>query len=74
MNEEKIKEQGIDLIEEFSRMLEDIPETDETHYVVDLKNVTREDKKAKKEEGYRQKIEKNAPEWDEGHVVAEKDR
>ena len=74
MDEEKIKKQGIELIEEFSRMLEDIQETDETHYVVDLNNVTRKDGKAEKQKNYREKIRKNTPRWEEGYVVAEKGR
>lgn len=72
LDEEKIREQGIKLIEKFSKMLEKIPETEETHYVVDLKNVTREDKKAVKKKGFDKKMEKIAPKWEDGYVVAEK--
>jgi|GEM_PF-550175 len=72
LDEKKIKEQGIRLIEEFSRMLEKIPETEETHYVVDLKNVTREDRKAVKKKDFDKKMKKIAPSWNEGYVIAEK--
>lgn len=72
LDEEKIREQGIKLIEKFSRMLEKIPETEETHYVIDMKNVTREDKKAVKKKDFDKKMKKIAPKWEEGYVVAEK--
>ncbi|MBN2015021.1 MAG: Asp-tRNA(Asn) amidotransferase subunit GatC [Candidatus Altiarchaeota archaeon] len=72
LDEEKIREQGIKLIEKFSEMLKDIPETEETHYVVDLKNVTRKDKKAIKKKGFDEKMKKIAPRWEDGYVVAEK--
>ncbi len=72
LDEKKIKEQGIRLIEEFSRMLEKIPDTKETHYVVDLKNVTRKDKKPIKKRDFDRKMKRIAPSWDEGYVLAEK--
>ena len=69
---EKIKKEGIEIIEEFSRMLENIPEIVETHYVVDIKNVKRDDGKPEKKQGFRENMQKIAPRWDEGYVVAEK--
>ncbi|RLI92947.1 MAG: Asp-tRNA(Asn) amidotransferase subunit GatC [Candidatus Altiarchaeales archaeon] len=72
LDEKKIREQGIKLIEEFSRMLKGIPETGETHYVVDLRNVTREDRRAARKKGFDEKMKKIAPRWDGGYVVAEK--
>ncbi len=69
---EKIKKEGIGLIETFSKMLENIEETDETHYVTDLKNITREDGKAIIKPGFTEKLKKIAPHWEEGYVVAEK--
>ncbi|OYT40389.1 MAG: Asp-tRNA(Asn) amidotransferase GatCAB subunit C [Candidatus Altiarchaeales archaeon ex4484_43] len=72
LDEKKIREQGIKLIEEFSRMLEKIPETRETHYVVDLRNVTREDRRAVRKKGFDEKMKRIAPRWDEGYIVAEK--
>ncbi|OYT27073.1 MAG: Asp-tRNA(Asn) amidotransferase GatCAB subunit C [Candidatus Altiarchaeales archaeon ex4484_96] len=74
MAEEKIRQDSLKLIDEFSRMLADVSETQETHYVVELKNITREDGKAQKKAGFRKKMEKNAPRWDEGYVSAEKGR
>ena len=71
IDREKIKKEGIGIIEEFSRMLAKIPETVETHYVVDMKNVTRDDKKPEKQ-NFRESMQKLAPKWDEGYVVAEK--
>lgn len=72
MDEEKIKRDGIKLIEEFSKMLEKIPETEETHYVVDLKNVTRKDQKPTRKREFPDRMRKIAPRWEEGYVVAEK--
>jgi aspartyl-tRNA(Asn)/glutamyl-tRNA(Gln) amidotransferase subunit C len=69
---DEIRKQGVKLIEEFSRMLEKIPSSSETHYVVDMKNVWRKDGKPVKTEGFRGKLAKNAPKMEEGFVVAEK--
>ncbi|MEA1924858.1 MAG: Asp-tRNA(Asn) amidotransferase subunit GatC [Candidatus Altiarchaeota archaeon] len=74
MDREKIRRDGLNLIDEFSEMLKDVKETDETHYVVDLKNVTRRDGKALKKKKFREKMEKNAPRWEDNHVIAEKGR
>jgi len=68
---EKIKEEGIKILEEFSEKLEGLPDTEETHYVADIKNVWRPDKKPEKKK-FRQKIEKIAPKMEDGYVVAEK--
>jgi predicted Asp-tRNA(Asn)/Glu-tRNA(Gln) amidotransferase subunit C len=72
LDERKIKEQGVRLIERFSEMLEKIPDTEETHYVVDLKNVTRGDGKSVTKKDFAKKMEKIAPKWDDGYIVAEK--
>lgn len=69
---EKVRQEGIKLIEEFSRMLENIPETNETHYVTDIKNVIRGDGKAILKEKFREKLQRIAPRFEEGYVVAEK--
>lgn len=74
VDEEKIKKEGVKLLEEFSEKLKDIPETGETHYVVDINNVFRQDAPGKKREGFREKIGKNAPKMQEGYIVAEKGR
>jgi aspartyl-tRNA(Asn)/glutamyl-tRNA(Gln) amidotransferase subunit C len=72
VDEEKIRQQGIVLIEKFSKMLENIPQTEETHYVIDQKNVTRQDGEPIKKKDFQEKLKKNAPRWEEGYVVAEK--
>lgn len=71
VDSEKIKKEGVKLLEEFSKQLEKVPEVKETHYVLDLKNVTRDDKKGKKKK-FRDKLEKNVPRWEDNYVVAEK--
>jgi predicted Asp-tRNA(Asn)/Glu-tRNA(Gln) amidotransferase subunit C len=71
IDREKIKSEGVGIIEEFSRMLAGIPETVETHYVVDMKNVTREDGKPEKQD-FRGRLQSLAPRWEEGYVLAEK--
>jgi len=72
MNEERIRKEGIKLIEEFSKMLEKIPDTEETHYVLDLKNVTRKDQKPVRKKEFSERMRKIAPMWEEGYVIAEK--
>ncbi|RLI91923.1 MAG: Asp-tRNA(Asn) amidotransferase GatCAB subunit C [Candidatus Altiarchaeales archaeon] len=71
INKERIERDGIGLIEEFSRMLERIPEGSEMHYVLDLRNITRGDEKAKRKK-FREKFKKIVPRWEENYVVAEK--
>ena len=53
---EKIKKEGVKLLEEFSEVLKDVPETSETHYVVDLKNVQRSDDTPEVKKGFQDKI------------------
>ena len=72
VDEEKVKQQGIALIEKFSKMLDATPQTEETHYVVDQKNVTRKDGPPREKNDYKERLEKNAPRWEDGYVVAEK--
>ncbi|MBU0762648.1 MAG: Asp-tRNA(Asn) amidotransferase subunit GatC [Candidatus Altiarchaeota archaeon] len=69
---EKVREEGVKLLEDFSKKLENIPETDETHYVVDLKNVWRKDEKPKRCEGFKKKLSILAPRFEDGYVIAEK--
>ena len=71
-DEAKIRTEGMKLIEEFSRMLEKIPETEETHYVVDLKNVTRKDGEITEGGNFLDKLKRIVPRWEDGYVVAEK--
>ncbi len=72
LDKKKIEKEGIKLIESFSEILENIPQSDETHYVVDLKNVKREDGEAVMKKDFHKKMKKLAPNWSEGYVVAEK--
>ncbi len=72
VNPDEIKKQGIKLIEDFSKKLEKIPETEETHYVVDMRNVTREDKKPVHKPEFKDKLKKLAPKWEDDYVVTEK--
>ena len=72
LDRNKIQRDGVKLIEEFSKMLSGIEETKETHYVVDMKNITRKDKEPVDCKGFRDKLKKNALKWEDGHVVAEK--
>ncbi len=74
LNKDKIREEGLKLIEEFSEMLEDVPETEETHYVIDLRNVARDDGKPRKRKDFQKKMEKNAPRWENNYIIAEKGR
>ena len=60
------------LIEEFSKMLERIPDTEETHYVLDIKNITRPDRKPVRKKNFPKKFKKIAPRWDNNYIVAEK--
>lgn len=72
LDEEKIRRDGVKIIEEFSKELANIAETSETHYVVDLHNVWRDDAEPAACEGFRDKLSSNAPRMRDGYVVAEK--
>ena len=69
---DRIKSEGIKLLEEFSRKLKDVPDTKETHYVVDMNNVWRDDGEPVECEGFREKLGMLAPRFEDGYVVAEK--
>ena len=68
MDADKIREEGKKLIEEFSEKLADVPEVEETHYVVDLKNVLRKDAEGSCEKEFRERFEKLVPKWRDGYV------
>jgi len=68
----KIESDGVKLLEEFSEKLAKVPQTEETHYVLDIKNVWRKDGEPKPTVGFREKVEKLAPKFEDGYVVAEK--
>ncbi|HIE34369.1 MAG TPA: Asp-tRNA(Asn) amidotransferase subunit GatC [Candidatus Altiarchaeales archaeon] len=72
MDKEKIDEEGMKLLEEFSKMLERVPDTEEMHYVIDLKNITRDDKKSVRKKDFPEKIRRIAPRWDDNYIIAEK--
>ena len=57
---EKIKAEGVKLLEEFSRELKDVPNTEETHG------------KPERCEGFRERLRKLAPRFEDGYVIAEK--
>lgn len=71
-DKDKIKKEGIGLLDEFSEALKDVPETKETHYVVDMKNVWRGDEKPKRTKDFRKKMKAITPKMENGYVVAEK--
>ncbi len=73
-DEKRILEEGKKLIGEFSEALKNLPEIGETHYVVDLKNVTRPDEGGACPPGFRNKFENLAPKWERGHVKVKKRR
>ena len=58
-----------DIIEKFSKILEDIPDSDETWYITDNLNLTREDKSQAKNP---EKILRNARIDKEGNLVVKK--
>ena len=72
LSEEKIIKEGLALLAEFSKELERVPETEETHYVVDLKNIVRSDGAALVKEGFPAKFQKLVPKWEDGFVSVEK--
>lgn len=73
MDREKIKEEGLRIIEEFSKHLSGIKEenSDETWYVVDVNTVTRNDDTGK-DNKFRDKMKELAPRWEENYVKVEK--
>jgi predicted Asp-tRNA(Asn)/Glu-tRNA(Gln) amidotransferase subunit C len=72
VNPEKIQAEGVKLLEEFSQSLKQVPETGETHYVLDIHNVWRPDEKPVIKERFREKMGKLAPRFEDGFLVAEK--
>jgi len=71
-DEKEILEEGKKILEEFSEALKDVPETEETHYVIDLKNVTREDSPGSCSEEFEEKFKKLAPRVVDGYIKVEK--
>ena len=65
----KIEKQAEIILEKFSKVLENIPELEETHYIVDNVNLSREDKAREKNP---EKILRNTHGDEEGNVIVEK--
>ena len=64
-----IEKDAEDIIEEFSKILEDIPDSDETWYITDNLNLTREDKAQEKNP---EKILRNAKIDKEGNLIVKR--
>ena len=65
----KIEKEAEIILEKFSRALENISELEETHYIVDNINLTREDKAEEKDP---EKILRNSNIDEDGNLIAEK--
>ncbi|HTX61630.1 MAG TPA: Asp-tRNA(Asn) amidotransferase subunit GatC [Methanobacterium sp.] len=65
----KIEKEAEIILEKFSLVLENIPELEETHYIVDNVNLAREDVARDKNP---EKIIRNAHVDEEGNLIAEK--
>lgn len=65
----KIEKEAEIILEKFSKALENISELEETHYIVDNINLTREDKAEEKDP---EKILRNSNIDEEGNLIAEK--
>ncbi|OPY27138.1 MAG: aspartyl/glutamyl-tRNA amidotransferase subunit C [Methanobacterium sp. PtaU1.Bin242] len=65
----KIEKEAEIILEKFSKALEDIPDLEETHYMVDNVNLSREDAARDKKQD---KILRNTNIDEEGNVVVEK--
>ena len=67
----KIETEAEKILKKFSKALENIPELEETHYIVDNVNLTRPDCG---EEKNPQKILRNTQLDEKGNVIAEKSK
>ncbi len=65
----KIEKEAEIILEKFSKVLQNIPELEETHYIVDNVNLSREDEGRDKNP---EKILRNAEVDEEGNLIAEK--
>ncbi len=65
----KIEKEAEEILEKFSKALQDIPELEETHYIVDNINLTRSDCGEDKNP---EKILQNAELDENGNIIAEK--
>jgi aspartyl-tRNA(Asn)/glutamyl-tRNA(Gln) amidotransferase subunit C len=67
----KIEKEAEEILKKFSEALQDIPELEETYYIVDNLNREREDKAQKKDSA---RILRNAQVDDDGNVIVEKSK
>ncbi len=67
----KIEKEAEEILKKFSKALKDIPELEETHYIVDNVNLTRPDCGEDKNPD---KILRNAEVDEDGNVIAEKSK
>ncbi len=67
----KIEREAEEILKKFSKALNNIPELEETHYIVDNVNLTRPDCG---EEKNPQKILRNAHTDNEGNLIVEKSK
>ncbi|MDI6644076.1 MAG: Asp-tRNA(Asn) amidotransferase subunit GatC [Methanobacteriaceae archaeon] len=65
----KIEKEAEEILEKFSKALENIPELEETHYMVDNVNLTRGDRAEDKNP---EKIIGNAHVDEDGNIIVEK--
>jgi aspartyl-tRNA(Asn)/glutamyl-tRNA(Gln) amidotransferase subunit C len=72
VSRDRIREEGIALLEEFSKELERVPETEETHYVMDVSNVVRDDRDGIRKKEFASKFQRIVPRWEDGFVLCEK--
>jgi predicted Asp-tRNA(Asn)/Glu-tRNA(Gln) amidotransferase subunit C len=68
----RIEAEGMKLLQEFSEKLSSVPESEETHYVVDLRNVWRADGEPERCEGFKDNLKGLAPKFEDGYLVTEK--
>jgi aspartyl-tRNA(Asn)/glutamyl-tRNA(Gln) amidotransferase subunit C len=69
VNNLQIEKEAEKILESFSEALKDIPELEETHYMVDNINLSREDVAEVKNP---EKILRNAHTDEDGNIIAEK--
>jgi predicted Asp-tRNA(Asn)/Glu-tRNA(Gln) amidotransferase subunit C len=69
---EKVQAEGVKLLEEFSEKLKNVPESGETHYVLDMRNVWRPDGEPRHDKSFKERLGKLAPRFEDGYVVCEK--
>ncbi|UTB32811.1 MAG: Asp-tRNA(Asn) amidotransferase subunit GatC [Methanobacterium sp. ERen5] len=65
----KIEKEAEQILEKFSEALKDIPDLEETHYMVDNVNLTRDDIAEDKDPS---RIMRNAHTDEDGNIIAEK--